>query len=174
VLTTRGYIAADPRAIEQEALRDGSMASTALKFTSKGTLWEATDFDPWPVAGRQRLRFWHSLLWPPVRPALAQIQHLLHHRHVMRLTVLQRRVRALRQTRRAFRNKPGRDRGYTWYDKMAEALGCYAEYVEEPEGIRPALQRAWKKVEESMVGFVNVKTDYRARATTVRFPTRET
>jgi hypothetical protein len=22
------------------------------------------------------------------------------------------------------RNKPGRDRGYTRYDKMAEALGC--------------------------------------------------
>jgi len=65
------------------------------------------------------------------------------------------------------RNKPGRDLGYTRYDKMAEALGCYAEYVEEPEEIRPALQRAWRKVEEGMVGFVNVKTDYRARATTV-------
>ena len=72
------------------------------------------------------------------------------------------------------RNKPGRDLGYTRYDKMAEALGCYAEYVEEPEAIRPALQRAWKKVEEGMVGFVNVKTDYRARATTVRFSSRET
>jgi thiamine pyrophosphate-dependent acetolactate synthase large subunit-like protein len=72
------------------------------------------------------------------------------------------------------RNKPGRDLGYTRYDKMAEALGCFAEYVEEPEGIRPALQRAWKKVEEGMVGFVNVKTDYRARATTVRFSSRET
>jgi thiamine pyrophosphate-dependent acetolactate synthase large subunit-like protein len=72
------------------------------------------------------------------------------------------------------RNKPGRDLGYTRYDKMAEALGCYAEYVEEPEAIRPALQRAWRKVEEGMVGFVNVKTDYRARATTVRFSSRET
>jgi len=71
-------------------------------------------------------------------------------------------------------NKPGRDLGYTRYDKMAEALGCYAEYVEEPEAIRPALQRAWKKVEEGMVGFVNVKIDYRARATTVRFSSRET
>jgi thiamine pyrophosphate-dependent acetolactate synthase large subunit-like protein len=71
-------------------------------------------------------------------------------------------------------DKPGRDLGYTRYDKMAEALGCYAEYVEEPEGIRPALQRAWAKVEEGMVGFVNVKTDYRARATTVRFSSRET
>jgi thiamine pyrophosphate-dependent acetolactate synthase large subunit-like protein len=37
-------------------------------------------------------------------------------------------------------NKPGRDLGYTRYDKMAEALGCYAEYVEEPEDIRPALE----------------------------------
>jgi thiamine pyrophosphate-dependent acetolactate synthase large subunit-like protein len=72
------------------------------------------------------------------------------------------------------RNKPGRDLGYTRYDKMAEALGCYAEYVEEPEEIRPALLRAWRKVEEGMVGFVNVKTDYRARATTVRFSSRET
>jgi thiamine pyrophosphate-dependent acetolactate synthase large subunit-like protein len=72
------------------------------------------------------------------------------------------------------RNKPGRDLGYTRYDKMAEALGCYAEYVEAPEGIRPALDRAWRKVEEGMVGFVNVKTDYRARATTVRFSSRET
>jgi thiamine pyrophosphate-dependent acetolactate synthase large subunit-like protein len=71
-------------------------------------------------------------------------------------------------------NKPGRDLGYTRYDKMAEALGCYAEYVEQPEDIRPALLRAWQKVEEGMVGFVNVKTDYRARATTVRFSSRET
>jgi hypothetical protein len=31
---------------------------------------------------------------------------------------------------------------------MAEALGCYAEYVEQPEDIRPALQRAWREVEE--------------------------
>jgi adenylate cyclase len=49
---------------------------------------------------------------------------------------------------------------------LAEALGCYAGYVEEPEDIRPALQRAWKKVEEGMVGFVNV--------TTGRFSSRET
>ena len=69
---------------------------------------------------------------------------------------------------------PAATSGYTRYDKMAEALGCYAEYVEEPEAIRPAVERAWKKVEEGMVGFVNVKTDYRARATTVRFSSRET
>ena len=71
-------------------------------------------------------------------------------------------------------SKPGRDLGYTRYDKMAEALGCYAEYVEKPEDIRPALERAQKKVDEGMVGFVNVKTDYRARAGTVRFSSYET
>ena len=43
-------------------------------------------------------------------------------------------------------NKPGRDLGYTRYDKMAEALGSYAEYVEEPKQIRPALDCARKKV----------------------------
>jgi len=48
------------------------------------------------------------------------------------------------------RNKPGRDLGYTRYDKMAEAFGCYAEYVEDAEGIRPGCsapgpksKRAW-------------------------------
>jgi thiamine pyrophosphate-dependent acetolactate synthase large subunit-like protein len=53
-------------------------------------------------------------------------------------------------------------------------LGCYGEYVEQPEDIRPALERAQKKVDDGMVALVNVKTDYRARATTVRFSSRET
>ena len=70
--------------------------------------------------------------------------------------------------------KPGRYLGYTRYDKMAEALGCWGEYVEQPEEIRPALERAQKKVEEGMVALVNVKTDYRARAATVRFSNYET
>jgi thiamine pyrophosphate-dependent acetolactate synthase large subunit-like protein len=61
------------------------------------------------------------------------------------------------------RDKPGRDLGYTRFDKMAEALGCYGEYVERPEDIRPALERAQRKVDEGMVALVNVKTDYRAR-----------
>ena len=65
--------------------------------------------------------------------------------------------------------KPGRDLGYTRFDKMAEALGCYGEYVEKPEDIRPALERAQKKVDEGMVAVVNVKTDFRARAGTVAF-----
>jgi thiamine pyrophosphate-dependent acetolactate synthase large subunit-like protein len=67
------------------------------------------------------------------------------------------------------RNKPGRDLGYTRYDKMAEGLGCYSEYVEQPEDIRPALERAQKQVDEGRVALVNVKTDYRARAGTVQF-----
>jgi len=61
------------------------------------------------------------------------------------------------------RDKPGRDLGYTRFDKMAEGLGCYGEYVERPEDIRPALERAQRKVDEGMVAVVNVKTDYRAR-----------
>ena len=65
--------------------------------------------------------------------------------------------------------KPGRDLGYTRYDKMAEALGCYAEYVESPEEIRGALDRAKAEVEKGRVAVVNVKTDYRARASTAAF-----
>ena len=65
--------------------------------------------------------------------------------------------------------KVGRDLGYTRFDKMAEALGCYGEYVEKPEDIGPALQRAQKKVDQGMVALVNVKTDDTARAGTVAF-----
>ena len=49
-------------------------------------------------------------------------------------------------------NKPGRYLGYTRYDIMAHGLGCHGEYVEEPEDIRPALERAQKKVDDGMVG----------------------
>ena len=70
--------------------------------------------------------------------------------------------------------KPGRYLGYTRYDIMAQGLGCYGEYVERPEDIRPALERAQTKIDAGMVALVNVKTDYRARATTVRFSSRET
>jgi len=64
------------------------------------------------------------------------------------------------------RTKPGRDLGYTRFDRMAEALGCYGEHVEEPDGIRPALERA---AEAGVPAVVNVVTDWRARATTVQF-----
>ncbi len=61
------------------------------------------------------------------------------------------------------REKPGRDLGYTRFDRIAEALGCHGEYVERAEEIRPALERAQHKVDEGMVALVNVRTDYRAR-----------
>jgi len=67
------------------------------------------------------------------------------------------------------RNKPGREPGYTRYDKLAEALGCYGEYVDKAEDIRPALDRAQKQVDQGKVALVNVRTDYRARAGTLQF-----
>jgi thiamine pyrophosphate-dependent acetolactate synthase large subunit-like protein len=67
------------------------------------------------------------------------------------------------------RDKPGRDLGYTRFDRMAETLGCYGEYVDKAENIRPALERAQKKVDDGGVALVNVRTDYRARATTTQF-----
>jgi thiamine pyrophosphate-dependent acetolactate synthase large subunit-like protein len=67
------------------------------------------------------------------------------------------------------RNKPGRDLGYTRYEKMAEALGCWGEYVDRPEDIRGALERGQAQVDKGRVAVVNVRTDYRARATTMQF-----
>jgi thiamine pyrophosphate-dependent acetolactate synthase large subunit-like protein len=71
-------------------------------------------------------------------------------------------------------DKPGRDLGYTRFDRMAEALGCHGEYVERPDQIRGALDRAQKRVDDGMVALVNVKTDYRARAGTVAFSSYST
>jgi acetolactate synthase-1/2/3 large subunit len=64
------------------------------------------------------------------------------------------------------RSKPGRDLGYTAFHKMAEALGCHGELVEEPDGIRPALERAFASGGPAVV---NVVTDWKARATTQQF-----
>lgn len=65
--------------------------------------------------------------------------------------------------------KPGRNLGYTRFERMAEALGCYGEYVERAEDIRPALERAQRQVDGGKVAVVNVVTDYRARAATLAF-----
>jgi acetolactate synthase-1/2/3 large subunit len=65
--------------------------------------------------------------------------------------------------------KPGRDLGYTRYDKLAEALGGHGEYVEAPEHIRPALERAKAAVAAGRPALVNVVTDWKARATTAPF-----
>ena len=62
--------------------------------------------------------------------------------------------------------KIGRDLGYTHYEKMMDAFGGHGEYVERPGEIRPALERAFASGKPAIV---NVKTDYRARATTMRF-----
>jgi hypothetical protein len=59
----------------------------------------------------------------------------------------------------------------TW--RSGKNYRCFAEYVEDLEGIRPAQRRAWAKVEKGMVGFVNGKADHRTRVTTVRFSSRE-
>jgi acetolactate synthase-1/2/3 large subunit len=64
------------------------------------------------------------------------------------------------------REKTGRDLGYTAFHKMAEALGCHGEYVEDPALIRPALERAFAS---GCPALVNVLTDWRARATTAQF-----
>jgi thiamine pyrophosphate-dependent acetolactate synthase large subunit-like protein len=64
------------------------------------------------------------------------------------------------------KNKPGRNLGYIRYDKIAENVGAHGEYVEKPDDIRPALERAWKSGKPAVV---NVITDFKARATTVRF-----
>ena len=64
------------------------------------------------------------------------------------------------------RDKPGRDLGYTRFDRMAEALGCHAEHVEDPAEIRPALERAFSA---GIPAVVNVVTDWRARAMTTKF-----
>jgi thiamine pyrophosphate-dependent acetolactate synthase large subunit-like protein len=64
------------------------------------------------------------------------------------------------------RTKPGRDLGYTPFHKMAQALGCYGEQVEEPSEIRPALERA---AASGCPAVVNVVTDWQARATTQQF-----
>jgi thiamine pyrophosphate-dependent acetolactate synthase large subunit-like protein len=63
-------------------------------------------------------------------------------------------------------DKPGRNLGYSRYDKMAMDFGAHGEYCEKPHEIRPALERAAASGKPAVV---NVVTDYRARASTIRF-----
>jgi acetolactate synthase-1/2/3 large subunit len=65
--------------------------------------------------------------------------------------------------------KVGRHLGYTHYERMAEALGCHGEFVEDPAEIRPALQRASEAVARGQTALVNVVTDWRARAEAAGF-----
>jgi thiamine pyrophosphate-dependent acetolactate synthase large subunit-like protein len=59
-----------------------------------------------------------------------------------------------------------RNLGFTRYDKMFEPLGCHCEFVEKPDDIRPALERAKASGKPAIV---NVITDPRARSTTAKF-----
>jgi thiamine pyrophosphate-dependent acetolactate synthase large subunit-like protein len=61
--------------------------------------------------------------------------------------------------------KPGRELGFTQFDKIAEALGAYAERVESPGDIRPALERAFASGKAAVI---NVITDPLAKAVSVR------
>ena len=61
--------------------------------------------------------------------------------------------------------KPGRELGFTRFDKIAEALGAYAEQVEDPDGIRPALDRAFASGRPAVI---NVLTEPLAKAVSVR------
>jgi thiamine pyrophosphate-dependent acetolactate synthase large subunit-like protein len=67
--------------------------------------------------------------------------------------------------------KPGRNLGFTRYDRMAMELGAHGEFVEKPSEIRPALERAYASGRPAVV---NVITDDQARAQTVRFSAYQT
>jgi acetolactate synthase-1/2/3 large subunit len=45
----------------------------------------------------------------------------------------------------------------TRYDRVAEALGGYGEFVEDPREIRPALQRAF---DSGVPACINVPTEF--------------
>jgi acetolactate synthase-1/2/3 large subunit len=64
------------------------------------------------------------------------------------------------------RFKAGRDLGFSRYDDMARAFGCHAEHVQDPEEIRPALERAQATGGPAVI---NVVTDPAARAQTAPF-----
>ncbi len=64
------------------------------------------------------------------------------------------------------RKVPGRDLLMTRYDEVARAFGCHGEYVEDPDQIRPALERAFASGKPAVV---NVVTDPYAKARTQAF-----
>ncbi len=57
--------------------------------------------------------------------------------------------------------------GYTRYDKMVEALGGYGEYVESPDDIRPALERAFASGRPALVNVKIGESDFRKDAISV-------
>jgi len=61
---------------------------------------------------------------------------------------------------------PGRELGFSRYEKMVEAFGGHAEHVTHPDEIRPALERA---ASSGKFACVNVITDQEARSVTQPF-----
>lgn len=64
------------------------------------------------------------------------------------------------------RKVPGRDLLMTRYDRVAEAFGCHGEYVEQPDQIRPAIERSFAS---GLPSVVNVVVDPYAKAKTQPF-----
>ena len=60
----------------------------------------------------------------------------------------------------------GRDLGFSRYDEMAKVFGAHGEFVERPEDIRPALERA---IASGKPAVINVITDPNARSSTQSF-----
>ena len=50
--------------------------------------------------------------------------------------------------------KPGRELGFTAFDEMARSLGAYGEKVEDPDQIRPALERAFDSGKAAVVNVI--------------------
>ncbi len=64
------------------------------------------------------------------------------------------------------RKVPGRDLRMTRYDEVAKAFGCHGEYVDRPDDIRPAIERAFASGKPAVV---NVVVDPYAKAKTQAF-----
>ena len=56
---------------------------------------------------------------------------------------------------------------YTRYDQVGEALGCHGEYVERPDEIRPALERALGAGRPAIVNIKIGSSDFRKDAISV-------
>ena len=50
--------------------------------------------------------------------------------------------------------KPGRELGFTAFHEMAESLGAYGEQVEDPDQIKPALERAFGSGKAAVVNVI--------------------
>jgi len=65
--------------------------------------------------------------------------------------------------------RPGRNLGYTRFDEIARALGCHAQFVEQPGDIRPALEQAAQVAKTGQPALINVVTDWKASSTEGKF-----